>query len=71
MSAGVAPRGGAAARRTRPSWPLDVEFTQLIGTPSDAVAYSRTLAEAGVQHIIVGVADAESLRQLAPEMESS
>jgi alkanesulfonate monooxygenase SsuD/methylene tetrahydromethanopterin reductase-like flavin-dependent oxidoreductase (luciferase family) len=45
---------------------FDFEFERLIGPPPEAVAYFRSLAQAGVQYFIVGVGeDAEMLRLLA------
>ena len=44
---------------------VDFEHARFIGTPGDAIAHFRALAEAGLQYFIVGLGrDAESLRLL-------
>jgi alkanesulfonate monooxygenase SsuD/methylene tetrahydromethanopterin reductase-like flavin-dependent oxidoreductase (luciferase family) len=48
---------------------VDFEHARFVGTPGDAVAHFRALADAGLQYFIVGIGrDAESLRLLGEEV---
>lgn len=47
---------------------FDFDFDRFVGAPEDAVAYYRSLVDAGVRYFITSVADAGTLRLLAKDV---